>query len=85
MRVDQSRQHELVAQVDDPSAGVASGVREAIADRLDLAVADQDRRCATLRLPGAVEQAPGVDHRQGIHVGLRGDAGSRSRGLATSS
>jgi hypothetical protein len=69
--VDQAGQHELVAQIDDLRTGVAGGIREAITNRFDLAIADEKCGCATWRLSGPVEQATRVHDHDRIRIGLR--------------
>ena len=76
MGVDQAGEYELVAQVDDLGAGVTRGVNESIANRLNLAIAYQDRRGVTWRLSGAIEQTPRMHDDDTIRFRLRRDAGS---------
>ena len=59
VHVDQARQHELLAQIDQPRAAFRRD--QAVADRFDTAVAHDDRRCAARRLAGPIEQSAGMD------------------------
>ena len=72
--VDQPRQHELVAQVDDLGAGL--GFDEPVAHGLDLAAPDDDRGGAAGRLARLVEQRAGVD--DGGRLGLGGGLAARA-------
>ena len=59
VHVDQARQHELLAQVDEPRAAFRRD--QAVADGFDAALAHDDRRGAARRLTGTIEQRAGVD------------------------
>ena len=77
VHVDQARQHELLAQIDEPCAAFRRD--QAVADGFDATVAHDDRRRAARRLAGTIEQSAGVDVDHGLRCGLRErlDAGRR--------
>ncbi len=70
MAVDQSRQHEARALVDDRGvsrdAFEGAGIQITIANRFDAVVADQQRRLLARRTAGIVEQRSCVDQRVAV-------------------
>ena len=59
VHVDQARQYELLAQIDEPCAAFRRD--QAVADGFDTTVAHDDRRRAARGLTGTIEQSAGVD------------------------
>ena len=73
--VDQAGQDIAFAQVDDGRAGITVGRSEAVADRFDPTVADDDGRWPTRLLAWTIQQAPCVNESEGVGSLREGSAG----------